>query len=433
MSEYFEIAYAAAANRLCFFTGTGFSKALTDNLAPGWRELLEAICDEHLAGSGVKEALFPGGAPMPLQLDEAAQVIAIELTKKDKNIHNEISSLISAIDLEGDFPEVKKFFSERSFRVVTTNYDKLAEQLAGDDCLSLTPGRPVPRLNSRAKIYHVHGSVDVPERMVVTANDYFKFMHSETYFSRKLSTILHENTVVIIGYSLGDTNLKTILNDYRSFVRNHVVSNSVFFVSRKPVDQRVSDYYSNCYGIRVISDTNVEQFFRRLNQKYTRADECLVRSKDDIHKVLAKKAQYSDKYLGIENSFYEIVSAISSLGVSLDDPIAVDVFADVIATKKSLAAKPNAWDQYVQLAAWVVYLGSLLDVKNSAVEETFLEAVKFSMDHMSNDWILGRSWDAYKVWDTRWNTLTVANRSLIKECITAKVDAADVLEVVNRG
>lgn len=32
MSEIYEIAYAAANNRLCLFTGTGFSKALNDNI-----------------------------------------------------------------------------------------------------------------------------------------------------------------------------------------------------------------------------------------------------------------------------------------------------------------------------------------------------------------------------------------------------------------
>ncbi|MFB2602631.1 SIR2 family protein, partial [Rhizobium phaseoli] len=261
MSEYFEIAYAAAAKRLCLFTGTGFSKALSTNAAPGWQELLERMCDTHIGNKDFKEALFPSSGVNALQLDEAAQVISIELVKVGKNIHEEIASLISGVTLSGSYPETGKFFKERSFRVVTTNYDKLAENLAGPDCQPLSPGRPIPRSTSRVKVYHVHGSIDVPGRMVVTADDYFSFMHSESYFSRKLSTVLHENTVVIIGYSLWDTNLKSILSDYRGFVRNHVVSNSVFLVSRKPVDQRISDYYSNCYGIRVISNTEVEEFF----------------------------------------------------------------------------------------------------------------------------------------------------------------------------
>src|SRR5690606_382012 len=104
---------------------------------------------------------------------------------------------------------VAKFFSERQFRVVTTNYDKLAEELTGEsECQSIAPGLPIPRSSANVKVYHVHGSIDSPENMVITSEDYFKFINGDSYFSRKLSTVLHENTVVILGYSLGDTNLK---------------------------------------------------------------------------------------------------------------------------------------------------------------------------------------------------------------------------------
>ncbi|RVL60999.1 SIR2 family NAD-dependent protein deacylase [Sinorhizobium meliloti] len=433
MSEYFEIAYAAAAKRLCLFTGTGFSKALTANAAPGWQELLETICDKHIGSSEFKDALFPPGGASALQLDEAAQVIAIELLKIGKNIHEEIASLIAGLALSGDYPEAKKFFQERSFRVVTTNYDKLAETLAGPDCPSLSPGRPIPRSTSRVKAYHVHGSIEVPGRMVVTADDYFGFMHSESYFSRKLSTVLHENTVVILGYSLGDVNLKYILSDYRGFVRNHVVSNSVFFVSRKPVDQRISDYYSNCYGIRVISNTEVEDFFRSVNSNFAAAEKCLEGSVNNIKKVLYEKHSFTEKYLQVESSFYEIVSSIGAVGASLDEDVVVRTFEDVIAKKMALTSQSGAWPQYVQLASWLTYLGSLVDVRKTAVENTFLKAVLFSMNHMSKSMKLGYSWHAYKVWDARWSSITADNRALIAGYILDNSAEADAIEVASRG
>ncbi|MGR9503752.1 SIR2 family NAD-dependent protein deacylase [Rhizobium leguminosarum] len=433
MSEYFEIAYAAAAKRLCLFTGTGFSKALSTNAAPGWQELLERICDMHIGNKDFKEALFPSSGVNALQLDEAAQVISIELVKVGKNIHEEIASLISGVTLSGSYPETGKFFKERSFRVVTTNYDKLAENLAGPDCQPLSPGRPIPRSTSRVKVYHVHGSIDVPGRMVVTADDYFSFMHSESYFSRKLSTVLHENTVVIIGYSLGDTNLKSILSDYRGFVRNHVVSNSVFLVSRKPVDQRISDYYSNCYGIRVISNTEVEEFFTHLNSNFSAAEKCLEGSVSNIKKVLYEKHTFTETYLQVESSFYEIVSAIGAVGASLDEDVVVKTFEDVIAKKMALTGRSQAWPQYVQLASWLTYLGSLIDVRKTAVETTFLRAVRFSMDHMSRSMKLGYSWHAYKVWDARWSSITADNRALIATYIDKQSAEPDALEVASRG
>lgn len=433
MSEYFEIAYAAAAKRLCLFTGTGFSKALSENAAPGWQELLEHICDTHIGKPDFKEALFPANGVNALQLDEAAQVISIELLKVGKDINEEIASFILTVALSGQYPETEKFFKERSFRVVTTNYDKLSESLAGPDCQPLSPGRPIPRSTSRVKVYHVHGSIDVPGRMVVTADDYFSFMHSESYFSRKLSTVLHENTVVIIGYSLGDTNLKAILSDYRGFVRNHVVSNSVFLVARKPVDQRISDYYSNCYGIRVISNTEVEAFFKNLNGNFAAAEKCVVDSVSNIKKVLYEGHSFTETYLQVESSFYEIVSSIGAIGVSLQEEVVVKTFEDVIAKKMALTGQSQAWPQYVQLASWLTYLGSLIDVRSTAVEKTFLKAVRFSMEHMSRSMKLGYSWHAYKVWDARWSGITADNRSLIAAYINEQSAEPDALEVASRA
>ena len=212
MSEFFEIAYAAASNQLCLFTGTGFSKAVSDNEAPSWQGLLETICDVAPDPLGLKAALFPKNGQNPLSLEEAAQVISIELLKCGKSIHEEIAAKTGALTLKGDNSVIADFLSKRSFKVVTTNYDKLLESLSGEkDCHSLTPGLPIPRSQSRVKIYHVHGSIDSQVNMVVTSDDYFRFINSESYFSRKLSTVLHENTVVILGYSLGDTNLKAII------------------------------------------------------------------------------------------------------------------------------------------------------------------------------------------------------------------------------
>jgi len=42
-----EIAYALSHNRLCLFTGSGFTKAITGGNAPSWDELLEQVCKNN--------------------------------------------------------------------------------------------------------------------------------------------------------------------------------------------------------------------------------------------------------------------------------------------------------------------------------------------------------------------------------------------------
>ena len=297
MSEFFEIAFAAASNRLCLFTGTGFSKAVTEKSAPSWQELLEAACQLCQDPVKIKDSLFPPGGKNPLSLEESAQIIEIELLKAGKEIHIELANIISQIKLQGDNSVISEFLTKHSFRVVTTNYDKLIEELTNpQECQSLTPGLPIPRSSSRVKVYHVHGSIDSPKNMVVTSDDYFKFINGNSYFSRKLSTVLHENTVVILGYSLGDTNLKAIISDYKGFSRSHFIGSNIFFISRSEVKKHIKDYYSYCYGIRVIDNTDIHDFFRKLNSKVPEAEKCLESSIDNIKKVVYDKHHYTESY-----------------------------------------------------------------------------------------------------------------------------------------
>ncbi|MBF6630264.1 MAG: SIR2 family protein [Comamonas sp.] len=434
MSEFFEIAYSAVSNRLCFFTGTGFSKAVTENAAPSWQGLLEALCEKCENPVAIKESLFPTDSSNPLSLEEAAQVISIELLKNENKIHEEIASLIKSIEPKGDNSQISEFLSKRSFRVVTTNYDKLIEKLAGEsDCHSLTPGLPIPRSQARVKVYHVHGSVDAPENMVVTSDDYFKFINSETYFSRKLSTVLHENTVVILGYSLGDTNLKTIISDYKGFSRNHVIGSNIFLVSRSRVTQYIKDYYSHCYGIRVIDNTDVHEFFRNLNSAIPEAEKCAESSISNIRKVIFENKRFTKDFLKAENSFIEIIASLAAIGISINDSRVVAALGYIIDTKTELTKENNAWEQYVHLARWLIYLACILELKGTSIEGAFLASTLRSMTTMRKGLYLGYSWHAYKSWSNKWDSIISSNRVLIKKHIEANTSWADALSIVHRG
>lgn len=434
MSEYFEIAYAALNGRLCLFTGTGFSKAVSDNKAPTWQGLLESLCVDCEKPDEIKESLFPDDGKNPLSLEESAQVIEIELLKKGKKIHEEIANNISKIGIGDGIDKVKSFLQNHRLKVVTTNYDKLMEKLCGEsDCQSLTPGLPIPRSSARVRVYHVHGSIDVPDNMVVTADDYFKFLNAESYFSRKLSTVLHENTVVIIGYSLGDTNLKAILSDYKGFARSHVIGSNILLVSRGKVNRPIKDYYSNCYGIRVIDKTEVSTFFENLTDAIPSAEKCLESTLDNITKVVFGKHKFTKEYLKLESSFYEIVSSISAIGQSINQARVVAVLGDIIKQKSELSSESGAWDQYIHLTRWLIYLGTILDVKSTSIERIYLDAVQKSMESMSKELLFGYSWQSYKIWREKWDNLTPANRVLIKDYITKHSSWADALSVVNLG
>ena len=435
MSNYFEIAYAAASRRLCLFTGTGFSKAITANSAPGWQALLESLCSLLPAPSdtNLKTALFPANSSNPLPLEEAAQVINIELQKIGKSVHDEIANIIRTLALVGDNKPIIDFIEANTFEVVTTNYDKLFEQLAlkaGPQ--TITPGLPIPRTAADIQVYHVHGSIDSPQNMVVTSDDYFRFLNSDSYFAKKLSTILHENTVVILGYSLGDTNLKTILSDYKGFSRTNVIGGNIFLVSQGKVDQHIKDYYAHSFAIRVIDQTEVLDFFRQVNASLPDALKCVDTSKTNINKVLYKNGAFTDNYLQVETSFFEIVASISAIGVSLNDAKVVKLLGTIIEKKIEYANANGAWPQYGHLARWLSYLASLIDLAGTEIQDSFLKATLKSMESMSKGQDLGYSWQAYRTWSVGWSSLTPGNRNLVRDYIKAHAKRADARELVNR-
>jgi hypothetical protein len=433
MSAFFEIAFAAASERLCIFTGTGFSKAITEDAAPSWQGLLEMVCDELHNPELTKNVLFPPKDVNPLSLEESAQVIAIELANKGKDIHTEIAKKVRAISLSGDNSVITDFFQENSLTIVTTNYDKLAEELVGaEHCLSISPGFPVPRSRARVIVYHVHGAVDSPQNMVVTSDDYHRFINEQSYFSRKMSTILHENTVVILGYSLADTNLKAILSDYKNFSRNHVIGGNLFFVSKSKVHQYVKDYYAYCYGIRVLDRHDVHQFFEKVNFSMPEARKCADSSKTIINSVLFDNKSYTDEYLKMETSFFEIISSVAAIGRSIDDALVVGMLENILNRKIELTGVAGAWEQYEHLARWLIYLGSILELAGTSIRETYLSAVLRSMKTMSSSRYYGYSWHAYTSWSNGWSKIIASNRAIIKAYIEDKTDWPDALEVVGR-
>jgi len=138
----------------------------------------------------------------------------------DAYVKHAISTKIKSITPKSADTVDKKWASEiaslqliRPHAIITTNYDQFLEgifpeltPIVGQQIIQGTPA-------SVGEIYKIHGCVSDPTGMVLTTEDYQKFMRKKKYLSAKLLTFFSEHPLIFIGYGAGDPNIRAILSD----------------------------------------------------------------------------------------------------------------------------------------------------------------------------------------------------------------------------
>lgn len=107
--------------------------------------------------------------------------------------------------------------------IITTNYDQFVEQCFGDDRFAKYIGQDELLFSTTydvAEIYKIHGCCTKPDTIVINTQDYKKFQHKSAYLSAKILTFFLERTVIFIGYSLSDMNIRAILQDISNCLEN---------------------------------------------------------------------------------------------------------------------------------------------------------------------------------------------------------------------
>ena len=111
--------------------------------------------------------------------------------------------------------EIEKLseISEKSIAgVITTNYDTFLEDYFHGFCKYVGQSELIfSPIQGVAEIYKIHGSVEVPDSIVINEEDYVSFQEKSAYLAAKLMTIFMEYPIVFIGYSIGDSNIQSII------------------------------------------------------------------------------------------------------------------------------------------------------------------------------------------------------------------------------
>ena len=174
--------------------------------------------------------------------------------------------------------------------------------------------------------------------------------------------------------------------------------------------------------MRVLDGVEIDDFFKILNSHLPIAEECNESSRNAIRRLMTDGSTrlYRKDYLRSSDSFFEIFNAMISSGYNFSLKEAQEKFLDIFEKKKILTSEDGAWSQYTGLANWLTYFLTSIDISSFHNKDKFLEIIFHSFDTMSEELLLGYSWEAYSIWKKQWNDLNENNKGLIASYLDTK-------------
>lgn len=173
-------------------------------------------------------------------------------TPRDSYLKHQVADLLKDMSTKGASKELQSELAAIKklgpHAVVTTNYDLLLEPLFPQ--YEVVIGQSVFRKSALVvgEIFKIHGSIDNPASLVLTAEDYEEFDRTKRYLSAKLLTYFAEHPLLFIGYSATDENIKNVLYDMsRMFTPTSALIQNIYILqydegineSSEPARERV--------------------------------------------------------------------------------------------------------------------------------------------------------------------------------------------------
>ena len=178
----------------------------------------------------------------------------------------------------------------------------------------------------------------------------------------------------------------------------------------------MTKFYSLTYGISVIQNKQINQFFDSIEIEYEKAKE-LIDSVESLKDVINGTKVYDDDFLKLRISLPTILVQAASIGIESNDELFLKTLILILNKKSEFTSSNNAWLQYEHLADWLIEVASTVVVKNTIIENEFCEIAKHSFKKSSKRLYKGYSWYAWKEWNTRWHEMKIENQIMLQELI----------------
>lgn len=338
--------------RVVILAGAGVSRYVH---YPDWRELIVEIyrrvseyADQRY--ESLIEPIRSGALSISNALDTIKQFdpIAREVLKEKFSIVPPSAELY-----------IHKKITNVSRRIITTNYDKLFEIATGIDDICPNYNYELAKLTDYEEyIFKVHGTVDNVADCILFNEDYKRLYGSLNAASTELKSIVLNNTILCIGFSMNDPYVgnifSTISEIYNKYKRNHYIITTD--------DQDYSDY--NIQPVKLGSYDELENLLDALgainNEIKKPSRHSHKGGKEYITKrFLRRRCRYSP--VG-SAKFIEILTELTSSNIGLD------AMPDFIS---KLADLDSAFENIIANAAYNERLGNITGMLDLLEQKRF--------------------------------------------------------------
>jgi hypothetical protein len=148
--------------------------------------------------------------------------------------------------------------------VITTNYDCFLENEIFKEFAVYSKISDYYFSDSQGigEIFKIHGTAEDPESLVICEKDYESFEENSKIISAKMLSMLCDYPMLILGYSLDDSDVKKIINDLMGSLDEEklkVVEKNIIYISYKAgVTEPIKTHISFEFGDRRMSLSAIE-------------------------------------------------------------------------------------------------------------------------------------------------------------------------------
>lgn len=228
-------------NNVILFVGAGVSKNLG---LPTWSELVNHIADELGYDPEVYKSFGDSLALAEYYRLKTGGIGPLR-SWMDTNWHS------SKVDLQGS--EIHKLIAKSKFPMVyTTNYDRWLErsyELYGKKYTKIASVSDIAKIKDGVtQVIKFHGDFDNDDTIVLDESSYYERLEFETPLDIKLRSDVLGKSVLFIGYSLTDVNLRFLFYKLAKLWKSNngggVQPRSYVFTHRpNPIQEKILDQW----------------------------------------------------------------------------------------------------------------------------------------------------------------------------------------------